>query len=172
MIDDSPKPNDFSHRANEATSATRNVRFFHRTDWLSFGITTVLALTVYLGTLAPNVTLGFSGILSVGAMYAGVPHPPGYPLWTLYAWVFTELLPFSNIAWRAAVASAVAAALACGFISLFVSRGGAAMVEDVPGVKKLEPREQNALRMVCGFAAGIVFGLNGTFWGRAVVADA
>src|SRR5439155_21267722 len=95
--------------------------FFERTDWLSFWITTGLALAVYVYTLAPEVTLEFSGILSTGAMYAGVPAPPGYPLWTLYAWLFTVLLPVGNIAWRIAVSSAVAAAVACGVVALMGS---------------------------------------------------
>ena len=73
----------------------RGVPCFERTDWLSFGVTTALALTVYLMTLAPEVTLGFAGIFSVGAMYGGVPHPPGYPLWTMSAWLFVKLLPVS-----------------------------------------------------------------------------
>jgi hypothetical protein len=54
--------------------------FFQGTDRLSFAITTALALAVYCITLAPEVTLPFSGIFSTGAYYAGVPFPPGYPL--------------------------------------------------------------------------------------------
>src|SRR6185436_4842503 len=92
--------------------------FFQRTDRLCCAATAVLTFAVYLFTLAPNVTLGFSGIFSVGAMYGGVAHPPGYPLWTCYAWVFTKLLPFGNVAWRVALSSATASALACGLIAL------------------------------------------------------
>src|SRR5437773_5186212 len=88
--------------------------FLQPTDWLSFWITTTLALAVYLFTLAPEVTLEHSGELSTAAKYAGVAHPPGYAFWTLYAWLFTKLLPFSNIAWRVAVSSAVAGLLARG----------------------------------------------------------
>ena len=49
--------------------------------------------------MAPDVTLEDSGELSVGSFYAGVPHPPGYPVWTLYSWLFTQL-PISNIAFE------------------------------------------------------------------------
>jgi hypothetical protein len=76
--------------------------FFQPQDWISFGLTTAAALAVYLWTLAPDVTLANSGMLSTSAAYAGVPHPPGFPVWTLYSWFFTRLLPFSNIAWRVA----------------------------------------------------------------------
>src|SRR5689334_5677780 len=83
-------------------------------DWLSFAVTTLLALTGYLLTLAPEVTLEWSGILGTAAMYGGVGPPQGYPVWTIYSWLFIKLLPFSNPAWRVAVGSAVAGALACG----------------------------------------------------------
>jgi hypothetical protein len=151
--------------------ALRDTSGFQRTDWLSFGVTTLLALLVYLLTLAPEVGLEYSGIFSTGAMYGGVPHPPGYPLWTLWAWVFTKLLPFSNIAWRAAVSSAVAGALACGLIALMVSRGGAAILEQMPDHQRLKPKEEKGLRAVCGYAAGMVFGLNGAFWPQAVIVE-
>ena len=70
--------------------------FFQRTDWLSFGLTAVVLLVVYSRTLAPEVTLEYSGLLSTSAKYAGVPHPPGFPVWTLYSWLFVKLLPVSN----------------------------------------------------------------------------
>ena len=50
--------------------------FFDRTDWLGFGTATGIVFAVYLCTLAPDVTLEFSGILATGAYHAGVPHPP------------------------------------------------------------------------------------------------
>jgi hypothetical protein len=85
-----------SHEAGNALVLTGP--FFQRTDWLSFGVTGVVVCLVYLRTLAPEVTLEYSGILSPRAKYAGVPQPPGYPVWTLYSWLFATLLPFSNIA--------------------------------------------------------------------------
>jgi len=30
--------------------------------------------------------------LATGSYYAGVPHPPGYPVWTVYSWLFTCLV--------------------------------------------------------------------------------
>jgi hypothetical protein len=85
-----------SHDTGDALVVTGP--FFQRTDWLSFGLTAVVVLVVYLRTLAPEVTLRYSGVLSTSAKYAGVPQPPGYPVWTLYSWLFATLLPFSNIA--------------------------------------------------------------------------
>jgi len=124
----SAKPDDPSELPKVIPCALRVTSGFQRTDWLSFGATTVLVLLVYLFTLAPDVGLDNSGVWSTAAAYGGVSSPPGYPLWTLWAWVFTKLLPFSNIVWRVAVSSAVAGALACGMIALMVSRGGMALI--------------------------------------------
>src|SRR5262245_40685851 len=102
---------------------------FRRIDWFTFAITTLVVFVGYWWTLAPDLTLEDSGELAVGSMYAGVPHPPGYPVWTIYTWLFTVLLPISNIAYRVAVSSAVAGALSCGLIALMVSRGSSMMLE-------------------------------------------
>jgi hypothetical protein len=129
---DSAKSDDSAGEPGALPGALRNPPDFQRSDWLSFGATTPLALLVYLLTLGPSVGLDNSGVWSTAAAYGGVSSPPGYPLWTLWAWVFTKLLPFSNIAWRVAVSSAVAGALACGLIALMVSRGGTAILEQSP----------------------------------------
>ena len=82
--------------------------FFQKVDWLCFGITTFLALTVYLLTLAPDVTLENAGIYPTAAMFPSPSIPPGHPIWAVYGWLFVKLVPFSNIAWRLNLASAVA----------------------------------------------------------------
>src|SRR5437867_13348576 len=97
---------------------------FRKIDWFTLATTFILTWSVYFLTLAPEVTLEDSGELCTGAFYAGIPHPPGYPFWTIYAWVWTKLLPFGNVAWRVEVGEASAAAMACGLVALMVSRGG------------------------------------------------
>jgi len=133
-------------------------------DGLTFGVTAMTALFGYVVTLAPQVTLGFAGIFSTAAMHGGVPHPPGYPMAVLWQQAFVVLLPVSNIAWRVAVSSAVAGALACGLVAAMVSGWGS-------GVLSLEAKRSLSVRVVCGWAAGMVFAFNGAFWGRAVIAD-
>ena len=145
--------------------------FFQSGDWLSFGLTAVVTLAVYLVTLAPEVTLRYSGILATSAKYAGVAYPPGFPVWTLYSWFFANLLPVSNTAWRVAAGSAVAASLACGLIALMVSRAGAMLLENRPWFTNRKPTEQRQLRVVCGFVAGMAAGLSRSVWSMAVVAE-
>src|SRR5580658_3009536 len=96
-----------------------------KNDWLSFGTTAALMFIVYDLTLTPEVGLDNSGYFSVAAMYAGIPSPAGFPLWTLWSWAFTKLAPFSNIDHRVAMGSAVAGAIACGMIALMVCQTSA-----------------------------------------------
>ncbi|MDB6111255.1 MAG: hypothetical protein JWR69_3005 [Pedosphaera sp.] len=155
-----------------AAAVPASARFFQRTDWLTSAMTTVLVFVGYFLALPPEVTFENSGIFSAAAMYGGVAHPPGYPVRSIYGWLFTVPLPVSNIAWRLAVASAVAGALTCGVIALMVSRGGASIVEGLPGFRRLSPKEEQLLRAGCGCVAGLAFGFNGGFWNMAVVVGA
>ncbi len=77
---------------------------FRRIDWLTLLITFGIVWIVYFLTLAPELTLEDSGELVTGSMYAGIPHPPGYPVWTIYSWLWTVLVPWGNPAWRVALA--------------------------------------------------------------------
>jgi tetratricopeptide (TPR) repeat protein len=132
---------------------------------------TLISLGVYLYTLAPDVTLEDSGELAVGSMYAGVPHPPGYPMWTIYSWVFTKILPFSNIAWRVAVSSAVAAALSCGLLALMISRGTQLILSGLKTFKSLPEKAERGLSLSSGLSAGLIFGFNGFIWSQAVIVE-
>jgi hypothetical protein len=142
---------------------------FRRVDWLSFWLVTVLLMAAYSLTRAPNVTLGTSGELSVAAMYAGVPRPPGYPIWTLLAWLFTKLVPFSNPAWRVSLFSSLAAALACGLVTLMVSRGSSLFLENLEPFKKINRALLDGICLVAGFVAGLLFGFHGFLWSQAVI---
>src|SRR5262245_59927957 len=71
---------------------------YRRIDWVSFGVTFLVVFVGYLWTLAPDLTLEDCGELAVGSYYSVVPHPPGYPVWTVYSWIFTWLVPIGNIA--------------------------------------------------------------------------
>ena len=144
---------------------------FRRVDWFTFGLTTFLVFVGYFLTLAPDLTLEDSGELAVGSHYAGVPHPPGYPVWTLYTWLFTVLVPFSNIAWRVALSSAVAGALSSGLIALLASRGTSMILEGLEEFKDIDRRWENALCIAAGYVAGLLIGFNGFMWSQAVIVE-
>ena len=104
-------------------------------------------------------------------MYAGVPHPPGYPVWTIYTWLFTVLFPVSNIAYRVGMSSAVAGAFGCGIVAMLVSRGSSMIIEGMAELRQIDRRLENALCIVAGFVAGMLIGFNGFMWSQAVIVE-
>jgi hypothetical protein len=80
------------------------------------------AFLVYFFSLAPGLTWSHQGAdggeLIAAAVVNGVPHPPGYPLYTLLlqGWLaLTGLLwPLADLNWRGALFSALCAALSAG----------------------------------------------------------
>src|ERR1043166_425735 len=107
---------------NVPVAASVVTPLFCKADWLTSLITFFMMWVVYFLTLAPELTLEDSGELVTGSFYAGIPHPPGYPVWTIYSWLWTTLLPVGNIAWRVEVGESMALALACGLVAIMVSR--------------------------------------------------
>ena len=71
---------------------------FRRIDWLVLIVGFAAVWTVYLFTLAPDLTLEDSGELCTASFYAGIPHPPGYPFWAIYSWFWTVICRWG--AWR------------------------------------------------------------------------
>ena len=94
--------------------------------------------TLVIGEMLDRtVTLEDSGELATGSFYAGIPHPPGYPVWTIYTWLWTVLLPIKNIAWRVALAEATGGAIASGLLALLVSRGSSLLIEGIEDLKAM-----------------------------------
>ncbi|HTL58326.1 MAG TPA: DUF2723 domain-containing protein [Candidatus Limnocylindrales bacterium] len=144
---------------------------FRRIDWLTLLLTFGVMWIAYILTLAPELTLQDSGELAVGSFYAGVPHPPGYPVWTIYTWLWAKLLPFGNIAFRVALGEAAAGALAAGFLALIVSRGSSMLMEGIEQLKDMTGKWENATCMVSGFVAGLLMGFNGFMWSQSVIVE-
>ena len=166
-------PSQNSPTKNPTTTAVLSpvAPLFRRLDWLTALVVFIFVLAGYIYTLAPDLTLEDSGELAVGSFYAGVPHPPGYPVWTLYTWLFTVLVPISNIAYRVALSSAVSGALSCALLALIVSRGSSMMLEGITGMKQIEKRWEDGLCLVAGFVAGCLLGFNGFMWSQAVIVE-
>jgi hypothetical protein len=118
----------------------------------------VLALIVYVATLAPGLTFENNGTdggdLITAAWTLGVPHPPGYPTFTLLAWLATRL-PVGTIAYRVNLLSAVSAALAVG---LFCR-----------SLQLLLHAEKHAAPL--SVATALTFGFSSLFWSQAVIAE-
>ena len=144
---------------------------FRRIDWLTLALTFAAVWIGYYLTLAPEVTLEDSGELATGSYYAGIPHPPGYPFWTIYTWLWTVLVPFKNVAWRVALGEATAGALAAGLLGLLVARGSSLLMEGIEDLREMAGRWENAICLVAGFVAGTLLGYNGFMWSQSVIVE-
>lgn len=144
---------------------------FRRIDWMTLLITTLCVWFGYFYTLSPDLGLEDSGELAVASLYAGIPHPPGYPVWTLYTYMWANWLPIGNIAWRVALGEATAGALACGLLGLLVSRGSSMLMEGIAGLKGIIGKWESAICVVTGFVAGLLLGFNGYMWSQSVIVE-
>lgn len=167
-----PKISNVAATGASAAAAPEPVKvapMFRPIDWLTLAITFGVIWIVYLFTLAPEQTLEDSGELCTGAYYAGIPHPPGYPFWSVYAWFWTAILPFGNVAWRVEVGESFAAAMGCGLLALMVSRGSSMLIEGIEVIRNVPRQWENAICSVSGFVAGTLLGLDIFMWSEAVV---
>jgi tetratricopeptide (TPR) repeat protein len=142
---------------------------FRRIDWLTMLLAFGIVWTVYFVSLAPQVTLEDSGELTTASFWAGIPHPPGYPFWTIYTWLWTVLVPFKNVAWRVELAEASTAAMACGAIALMVSRGSSMLMEGIEELKGMTGKWEMAVCMICGVTSGLLMGFGSSMWKESVV---
>jgi thioredoxin-like negative regulator of GroEL len=167
----------FSKRSRKGP-ALESKPFFRRADWISFGITFLIALTVYTLTLAPTVTLEDSGELITASDYLGVPHPPGYPIWSLMTWFFQWIFNFvtyhgyPNPAWGVGFFSAFSGALACATLALLVSCSG---LQILHGLKKetdvLGEKTERLFCCVAGISSGLLLAFSQGMWSQSVIAE-
>lgn len=165
----STKSGDESITTNE--TAPKSNHYFDQQDWIAFWITLGVTMFAYLWTVAPDLTLEDSGELAVASQYAGVPHPPGYPIWTVYTWAFTKIIPFSNMAFRVAVSSAVAGALSAAFLTLIVSRASRGLLRGLRGFDPLPKEHENWIRMLSGVTAGLLLSFDSVLWSQSVIVE-
>lgn len=137
---------------------------FRRIDWFALILAFIGVWVVYLWTLAPELTLEDSGELCTGSFYAGIPHPPGYPFWSIYSWFWTAILPFGNVAWRVEVGESFAAAMGCGLLAMMVSRGSSMLIEGIEELKGISRQWETAICFVSGTVAGLLLGLGTFMW--------
>ncbi len=144
---------------------------FRRVDWLAALLTFAIIWVTYLITIAPEVTLEDSGELCTASFYAGIPHAPGYPVWSIYSWLWTVLLPVGNVAWRVAVGEATAGAVSCGLLALMVSRGSSMFVEGIEDLKGMTGKWEKIICFVSGVAAGLLIGFDSIMWSESVAVN-
>ncbi len=120
------------------------------------------ALLLYLPTLAPGLTWRAGGAdagdLITAAWNWGIPHPPGYPLYTLLGRLFLSI-PWGEPAWRMNLLSAVAGAAAAALVAVAVvdavRQGGAA----------------DRVAEVAGSVAGLSLAVTPLLWTQATITE-
>ncbi len=157
-------------------------RFFTRLDWAAFWTATLSTFAVYFFTLGPSVGLEDSGELATAGAHLGVPHPPGYPFWTLCSWIFCKLFAWvaymghPTPAWAISCFSAVAGALAAGCTAMLICRsahdfiGGREDVADAAALPKAgEP--SGILAYGGGVAGALTFSLSPVEWSQSTIVE-
>lgn len=132
--------------------------------WLA-AILFLLALCVYLLTLAPSITWqhgGDDGGDLITATYnLGIPHPTGYPVYIMVGKLFT-LLPWGDVAYRLNLMSAFFAAGAVAVVYLAILT----ILRDAED----DPRSQ--LRPIVAAAIGsLILAFSPAFWSQAIITE-
>jgi len=153
-------------------------KFFRKSDWLACWLTFAVSLLVYVLTLQPTLGLEDSGELCVASDYLGVPHPPGYPIWSLLTWfsqwVFHAVTfhGHPNPAWAVNLFSGVAGAAACGVLALLISRSGMDILRSMEKESVLMgEKTESMFCCVAGISAGLLLAFGQGMWSQAVIAE-
>ncbi len=123
--------------------------------WIAGAGVGILALVLYLSTLAPTVLyytaeMKDAPVLPVAAYVLGISHPTGYPTYTILTHLFTYL-PVGDVGYRVNLASAVFGSFtvaALYFVGVRLSNS-----------------------VVAGIVAALAFGVSPLFWSQAVIAE-
>src|SRR5258705_369477 len=120
----------------------------HRDALVALGLALAFGV-LYVLTLCPTVTWYDSAEYAGAAVTLGIPHPPGYPLYTLLAAAFVQL-PFEP-AYSVNLMSAVFASVALALAYLLQRRVGVGVAAAIVGAATL--------------------GASRLFWSQAVIAE-
>ena len=146
---------------NQTSSIPTPMRWtwpFDRKDWIAAGVAWLVSQTVYFLTTQPNVGLLDSGEFLTASVHVGVPHPTGYPLWTILSHLFT-LFPIGNGAWEVNLFSGFCTAIAVGLVALILSNS----------LRWAGVRDVIAQILGAGWAVALAFSVS--MWSQAVIAE-
>ena len=163
---------------SDLKTATSRKPFFRRIDWASFWTATVISFVVYFLTLGPTVSLEDSGELAVAGDHLGVPHPPGYPIWTMISYVFARVFSFVTFrgqptpAWSIALGSAVFGALAAGCTAMLITRSSSDMLRTADdSVRDDDSFRENLASWACGVAGSLIFAFSPVMWSQSTIVE-
>lgn len=155
-------------------------QWFHPVNWIAAFISFAGSFAVYVYTLQPTVGLEDQGELITAAYKLGVPHPPGYPMWTIVSKIFT-FIPFGNIAYRVNLFSAVTGALAAAMITLILAKTADIFFGEqekelaqhhlAPELEKIGLTTPRLVNSIIAITAGLLFAFTPGTWSQATIAE-
>ncbi len=152
-------------------------KFFSKIDWAAFWSATIAAFLVYFFTLGPSVGLEDSGELTTAADHLGVPHPPGYPFWTLCGWAFCRLFSWVTYmghptpAWAMSLFSAVTGAFAAGCTAMLVCRSSMDMMHKDGDDESGRFTANSLFSFSGGVGAALVFAFSPVMWSQSTIVE-
>lgn len=147
--------------------------------WLAAVLVGGASFTLYLITLAPTMTWANFGTdggdLITAAATLGIPHPPGYPLYTTLGYGFAQL-PIGPVAFRLNLFSAGCMALAAALIAWSVPPTPALLrsQKDANGGgswRSSPVDEKRSTGLGVSILAGLAFAAAPLVWGQATIAE-
>ncbi|HEY3342663.1 MAG TPA: DUF2723 domain-containing protein, partial [Anaerolineae bacterium] len=129
----------------------------------------VAALCLYTSTLNADVQPADSGEFQIAAIKLGIPHPPGYPLYTMLGWLFAQApvgSPFARVSFLSVIASALTLVL----VSLTTQR----LILSQPtyaGAVISDDARSFLVSLGAGLLAALALGTSTTFWAQATTTN-
>src|SRR3989339_406842 len=121
----------------------------------------IFPLSIYILTACPTVYVGDSGEMITAAYYLGIPHPPGYPLYTMFGKLMSTL-PLFTIAYRVNLTASFFGALSILFSYL--------LFRNISCIFFRETREKSpAIMDIAAFLSAISIAFSFTFWNQSLI---
>lgn len=136
-----------------------------RIRFVIYALVFAAAIVLYTFTLNTDVQAADSGELQLAAIKLGIPHPPGYPLFTMLGWLFSQA-PFGPLYARVSFFSVVTSASTLVFVAASVLKISNAKSDAMKGEKL-----SVWIRLTSAMAASLALGVSTTFWSQATTTN-